>query len=150
MWMFRGSRAWSQWEVVHRFHVLLACRKFWFSSTAPAMDAHFPTARCEAGLPNPAKSQYRIDNNILSLDFALVVALDSTRDSVQHQDRAVQSLDLFGRFGSTLGKWQCQAEACFIALLGREERVFQAEFGALIAPALSHEVNWKFGTVILV
>jgi hypothetical protein len=30
MWMFRGSRAWSQWGVVHRFHVLLACRKFWF------------------------------------------------------------------------------------------------------------------------
>ena len=32
MWMFRGSRAWSQWGVVHRFHVLLACRKFWFSN----------------------------------------------------------------------------------------------------------------------
>jgi hypothetical protein len=30
MWMFRGSRAWSQWGVVRRFHVLLACRKFWF------------------------------------------------------------------------------------------------------------------------
>jgi hypothetical protein len=29
MWMLRGSRAWSQWGVVHRFHVLLACRKFW-------------------------------------------------------------------------------------------------------------------------
>jgi hypothetical protein len=32
MWMFQGSRAWSQWGVVHRFHVLLACRKFWFSN----------------------------------------------------------------------------------------------------------------------
>jgi hypothetical protein len=30
MWMFRGSRAWSQWGVVQHFHVLLACRKFWF------------------------------------------------------------------------------------------------------------------------
>jgi hypothetical protein len=30
MWMFRGSRSWSQWGVVRRFHVLLACRKFWF------------------------------------------------------------------------------------------------------------------------
>jgi hypothetical protein len=32
MWMLQGSRAWSQWGVVHRFHVLLACRKFWFSN----------------------------------------------------------------------------------------------------------------------
>jgi hypothetical protein len=32
MWMFWGSRTWSQWGVVHRFHVLLACRKFWFSN----------------------------------------------------------------------------------------------------------------------
>jgi hypothetical protein len=31
IWMFRGCRAWSQWGVVHRFHVRLACRKFWFS-----------------------------------------------------------------------------------------------------------------------
>jgi hypothetical protein len=30
--MFQGSRAWSQWGLVHRFHVLLACRKFWFSN----------------------------------------------------------------------------------------------------------------------
>jgi hypothetical protein len=28
--MFRGSRAWSQWGIVRRFHELLACRKFWF------------------------------------------------------------------------------------------------------------------------
>eukprot|EP01047_Picozoa_sp_COSAG01_P074818 COSAG01_NODE_12622_length_1709_cov_6.138509_2_plen_106_part_00 len=32
MWMFRGSKSWSQWGVVHRVHVLLACRKFWFSN----------------------------------------------------------------------------------------------------------------------
>jgi hypothetical protein len=30
--MFQGSRAWPQWGVVHRFHVLMACRKFWFSN----------------------------------------------------------------------------------------------------------------------
>jgi hypothetical protein len=30
MWMLQGSRAWSRWGVVHRFYVLLACRKFWF------------------------------------------------------------------------------------------------------------------------
>ena len=30
MWMFRGGRACSQWGLVHRFHVLFACRKFWF------------------------------------------------------------------------------------------------------------------------
>ena len=37
MWMFRGSRAWPQWGVVHRFHVLLACRKFWFSRKSRTM-----------------------------------------------------------------------------------------------------------------
>jgi hypothetical protein len=31
MWMFWGSRAWSQCGVAHHFYVLLACRKFWFS-----------------------------------------------------------------------------------------------------------------------
>jgi hypothetical protein len=39
MWMFRGSRAWSQWGGVHRFHVLLACRKFWFSNIIEAEGA---------------------------------------------------------------------------------------------------------------
>jgi hypothetical protein len=32
MCVFQGSRAWPQWGVVHRFHVLMACRKFWFSN----------------------------------------------------------------------------------------------------------------------
>jgi hypothetical protein len=36
MWMFRGSRAWSQCGVAHRFYVLLACRKFWFSNITPS------------------------------------------------------------------------------------------------------------------
>jgi hypothetical protein len=40
MWMFRGSRAWSQWGVVHRFHVLLACRKFWFSNIPGRVRPH--------------------------------------------------------------------------------------------------------------
>jgi hypothetical protein len=30
MWMLQGSRVWSQWGVVHRSYVLLACRKFGF------------------------------------------------------------------------------------------------------------------------
>jgi hypothetical protein len=34
MWMFQGSRAWSQWGVVHRSCVLLVCRKFWFLQQA--------------------------------------------------------------------------------------------------------------------
>jgi hypothetical protein len=38
--MYRGSRAWSQWGVVHRFHVLLACRKFWFSNIPGRVRPH--------------------------------------------------------------------------------------------------------------
>jgi hypothetical protein len=30
MWLFRGSKAWLQWGVVHHSYVLLVCRKFWF------------------------------------------------------------------------------------------------------------------------
>jgi hypothetical protein len=45
MWMFRGSRSWSQWGVVRRFHVLLACRKFWFCYVVrpllPGPSSHF-------------------------------------------------------------------------------------------------------------
>jgi hypothetical protein len=33
MWMLWGSRILSQWGVVHRSHVLLVCRKFWFLYT---------------------------------------------------------------------------------------------------------------------
>jgi hypothetical protein len=32
MWLFRGSKAWLQWGVVHHSYVLLVCRKFWFLS----------------------------------------------------------------------------------------------------------------------
>jgi hypothetical protein len=30
MWLFWGSKAWPQCEVVHHSYMLLVCRKFWF------------------------------------------------------------------------------------------------------------------------
>jgi hypothetical protein len=33
--MLQGNRTWSQGGVVHRSHVLLACRKFWFCTSRP-------------------------------------------------------------------------------------------------------------------
>jgi hypothetical protein len=45
MWVFRGSRTWSQWGVVHRFHVLLACRKFWFSNIGGHTEIPLPWRR---------------------------------------------------------------------------------------------------------
>lgn len=57
--------------------------------------------------------------------------------------------DLFGKPGDTIGKWQAQAEACFLALLGTKERAFQSEFSWMAEPAISHRtrsdqrVNWQ-------
>jgi hypothetical protein len=71
MWMSRGSRAWSQWGVVRRFHVLLACRKFWFSNIR-SKEAEERLLRLQQLFSSPASS---VDSPIyilryLSITFA--------------------------------------------------------------------------------
>eukprot|EP01047_Picozoa_sp_COSAG01_P020579 COSAG01_NODE_1173_length_11400_cov_2.767366_20_plen_201_part_00 len=71
-WLFQGSGAWSQWVVVHRVHVLLVCRKFWF--LLPNKNLPSSVAAAEAAIaegPHPNVGHWLVTDAELTSQHAL-------------------------------------------------------------------------------
>jgi hypothetical protein len=113
MWMSRGSRAWSQWGVVRRFHVLLACRKFWFSNIR-SKEAEERLLRLQQLFSSPASS---VDSPIYILRYLSITFATDPAKTKTIQGSADDKAPLRKRFFRQIARILCAVRTCARAVL---------------------------------